>query len=39
VFLDDLEVNCDAARAIGMTAVRFESAEQAIAELDSVLTQ
>lgn len=37
LFLDDLEVNCEAARALGMTAVRFESAEQAIAELESVL--
>ena len=39
LFLDDLEVNCDAARALGMTAVRFVSAEQAIAELGSALTQ
>jgi epoxide hydrolase-like predicted phosphatase len=39
LFLDDLEVNCDAARALGMTAVRFVSAEQAIAELESALTQ
>ena len=39
LFLDDLEVNCDAARALGMTAVRYESAQQAIAELESVLTQ
>ena len=30
VFVDDLEVNCDAARELGMTAVRFESADQAI---------
>ena len=39
LFLDDLEVNCDAARALGMTAVRFVSAEQAIAELESAPTQ
>ena len=39
LFLDDLEVNCAGARALGMTAVRFESAEQAIAELESALTQ
>jgi putative hydrolase of the HAD superfamily len=39
LFLDDLQVNCDAAGALGMTAVRFESAEQAIAELESALTQ
>jgi putative hydrolase of the HAD superfamily len=33
VFVDDLEVNCDAARELGMTAVRFESADQAIPEI------
>jgi epoxide hydrolase-like predicted phosphatase len=37
LFVDDLEVNCDAARALGMTAVRYEHAEQAIAELESAL--
>jgi putative hydrolase of the HAD superfamily len=37
LFLDDLEPNCDAARALGMTAVRFEHADQAIAELESAL--
>jgi putative hydrolase of the HAD superfamily len=36
-FLDDIEVNCDAARALGMTAVRFHDNDQAIAELDAVL--
>jgi putative hydrolase of the HAD superfamily len=36
-FLDDIEVNCDAARALGMKAVRFYDNEQAIAELDAVL--
>jgi epoxide hydrolase-like predicted phosphatase len=39
LFLDDLEVNCEAARALGMTAVRFQDADQAIAELGSVLAQ
>jgi epoxide hydrolase-like predicted phosphatase len=39
VFLDDLEVNCDAARELGMTAVRFDDADQAIAELESALAQ
>jgi putative hydrolase of the HAD superfamily len=39
LFLDDLQVNCDSARALGMTAVRFETADQAIAELESALTQ
>jgi putative hydrolase of the HAD superfamily len=37
LFVDDLEVNCEAARALGMTAVRFEHAGQAIAELESAL--
>jgi putative hydrolase of the HAD superfamily len=36
-FLDDIEVNCDAARALGMAAVRFHDNEQAIAELNAVL--
>jgi putative hydrolase of the HAD superfamily len=36
-FLDDIEVNCDAARALGMKAVRFHDNEQAITELDAVL--
>jgi putative hydrolase of the HAD superfamily len=30
VFVDDLDVNCDAARELGMTAVRYENPEQAI---------
>ncbi|HEV2874768.1 MAG TPA: HAD family phosphatase [Thermoleophilaceae bacterium] len=37
LFLDDLEVNCEGARAFGMTAVRFDDAEQAIAEVESAL--
>jgi putative hydrolase of the HAD superfamily len=37
LFVDDLEVNCAAARELGMTAVRFEHAEQAIAELEAAL--
>ena len=39
VFVDDLEINCDAARELGMAAVRFESAVQAIAELRSALAE
>jgi putative hydrolase of the HAD superfamily len=34
VFVDDLELNCEAARALGMAAVRFESAEQAIPAIE-----
>ena len=37
IFVDDLEVNCEAARAVGMTAVRFVEAEQAIAEIERAL--
>nr|MBA2342667.1 HAD family phosphatase [Thermoleophilaceae bacterium] len=37
VFLDDIEVNCDAARELGMRAVRFVDNEQAFAELDAAL--
>jgi epoxide hydrolase-like predicted phosphatase len=37
VYVDDLEPNCETARALGMIAVRFETADQAIAELTSVL--
>ena len=37
VFVDDLDVNCDAARALGMATVRFEDAAQAISEIESAL--
>ncbi len=37
VFLDDIEINCDAARALGMSAVRFHDNDQAIAELEAAL--
>ena len=33
LFLDDIEVNCQAATALGMTAVHYREPEQAIAEL------
>ncbi len=33
LFVDDVEVNCDAARELGMTAVHFRETEQAIAEI------
>jgi epoxide hydrolase-like predicted phosphatase len=36
-FLDDIEVNCDAARELGMTAIRFHDNEQAIAALEAAL--
>lgn len=37
VFVDDLDVNCEAARAAGMHPVVFRDAEQAIAEIESLL--
>jgi epoxide hydrolase-like predicted phosphatase len=36
-FVDDLEVNCEAAREHGIVPIRFESTEQAIRDLDAVL--
>ncbi|MEA2362175.1 MAG: putative hydrolase of the superfamily [Thermoleophilaceae bacterium] len=39
LFVDDIELNCEAARALGMTAVRFDHADQAIAELRSALAE
>ena len=38
LFVDDIEVNCDAARALGMAAVNFESNQQAIAEIETILS-
>ena len=37
MFVDDLDVNCEAARGLGMAAVRFEDAEQAIPEIEAFL--
>jgi len=37
VFVDDLDVNCEAARALGMATVRFVNSEQAIPEIESAL--
>jgi putative hydrolase of the HAD superfamily len=37
VFIDDMEINCAAARELGMVAVRFDDAEQAIAEVRGAL--
>ena len=37
VFVDDTDVNCEAAEALGMTAVRFDSTAQTIAEVDAAL--
>lgn len=37
VLVDDFEVNCEGARAVGMQAVRFADTEQTLAELDALL--
>jgi putative hydrolase of the HAD superfamily len=37
VFVDDVEVNCEAAAELGMETVHFRDADQAIAELEKML--
>ena len=37
-FVDDIEVNCVAARELGMAAVWFQSTEQAIEEIEALLS-
>jgi putative hydrolase of the HAD superfamily len=37
VFIDDIEINCTAARELGMRAIWFQSSEQAIAETEAAL--
>jgi putative hydrolase of the HAD superfamily len=37
LFVDDVEVNCEAARGLGMTAVHFRDNEQAIGEIRTAL--
>jgi putative hydrolase of the HAD superfamily len=37
LFVDDVEHNIDAARELGMSAVRFRDSEQAIAEIEAAL--
>ncbi len=39
VFVDDLELNCRTARDLGMTAVQFETTEQARAEVKAALDE
>jgi len=38
LFIDDTEVNCEAARELGIDAVHFRTNEQALAEIDEALT-
>jgi epoxide hydrolase-like predicted phosphatase len=37
LFIDDIEINCDAARELGIRSVWFRSAEQAITEIEAAL--
>jgi epoxide hydrolase-like predicted phosphatase len=37
LFVDDLEVNCDAARELGMRTVHFRDTDQALGEIDAAL--
>jgi epoxide hydrolase-like predicted phosphatase len=37
VFVDDVELNCTAARELGMSAIWFQDTEQAIPEIEAVL--
>jgi putative hydrolase of the HAD superfamily len=37
LLVDDIEINCDAARQLGMHAVWFRSTEQAVAEIERTL--
>jgi hypothetical protein len=37
--VDDLELNCETARRLGMTPVLFRDAEQAIAEVEAALAK
>jgi epoxide hydrolase-like predicted phosphatase len=39
LLIDDMEINCEAARELGMRAVHFQSTEQAIAEVDAALRE
>jgi putative hydrolase of the HAD superfamily len=39
LFVDDAEVNCDAARELGMTAVQFRDNDQAIAAIEAALAE
>jgi len=37
LFVDDVDVNCEAARSLGMRAVHYVSTEQTIAEIENHL--
>jgi putative hydrolase of the HAD superfamily len=37
LFIDDIEVNCEGARRLGMHAIRFRSTDQTIADIEAAL--
>jgi putative hydrolase of the HAD superfamily len=37
VFVDDVDVNCDMARQLGMATVHYHAPDQAIAEIEEAL--
>lgn len=39
LFVDDLEINCEAARELGLSAVRYEEAGATIAEIEAIFTK
>ena len=39
LFVDDMELNCEAARELGFTAVQYRDADQAIAEIRAALAR
>jgi putative hydrolase of the HAD superfamily len=39
LFIDDIDVNCEGARALGITAIQFRSTDQALAEIESTLRE
>jgi putative hydrolase of the HAD superfamily len=38
LFVDDVDVNCETARSLGMRAVHFRDNEQAIAEIEAIVS-
>lgn len=39
LFIDDVELNCEGARKVGINALRFRSTEQAIEDIEGALTR
>jgi epoxide hydrolase-like predicted phosphatase len=39
LFIDDMEINCQAARELGIATVHYRTAEQAIAEIEAAVAQ